>query len=147
MNATLVANETMLNSTIDMNLCGISMNMELMANKANLAMHGFDLRPISHRRFDVIADWYSREFLILCNALRHTYSASEFDGLLQGIAEYNKANGHPEVAEVLTELFAKVEPREPCRVIPLRRRENPDSVGRRCATPGSTGSKLNLVSS
>jgi hypothetical protein len=70
--------------------------------------------------------------------LRHTFSAAEFDGLLQELVRHNRANGRPDVAEELTGLFSKVEPDQPCRVIPLRRKEDPDS-------PGFSGRRLNLV--
>ena len=120
MNATTWANDLSLCDMISTNQCGITMNTELMANKANLAMNGYDFSIELHRRFDSINDWYSREFLILCNAVRHTYTTSEFDALLQDLGEYNRANGRPEVAEALSGIFSKVEPHEPCRVIPLR---------------------------
>jgi hypothetical protein len=127
MNATLATNSVTPSSTLTTNLCGINMTTELLANKANLAMNGFDLSPASHRQFDDIEDWYSREFLIMCSAVQQTYTTSQSDELLHDLTQYNRANGRPEVAEALTGIFSKVEPREPCRVISLRRKGDTDS--------------------
>jgi hypothetical protein len=135
MNATGLANDCTGYDTLSTYRCGINMSTELLANKANLAMNGYDLSPDSHRRFDDIKDWYSREFLIMCNALRHTYTTAEFQRLLQELGEYNRANGRPEIAEALCGIFAKVETSDPCRVIPLRPRGNPDCLRSRQETP------------
>ena len=134
MNATIGVDESTRYDNLSMSRCGINMNTELMANKANLAMYGYDFSPDSHRRFDDIRDWYSREFLIMCNALRHTYTVSEFERLLQDLGEYNRANGRPEVAEVLSGILSQAEPRDPCRVIPLRAKTGPNYGGRRHET-------------
>ena len=131
MKTTLLANKRTRNSTINTMQCGINMNTELVASTANLAMNGYDFSHALHSQFDDIEDWYSREFLIMCSALRHTYTTSQFDGLLQDLAEYNRAHGRPEVVEALARIFSRGESCEPCRVLPLIRKGVSESYGGR----------------
>ena len=127
MNATQVSkNRPIVQSSYD-NVCGINMNTELVAHKANLAMSGFDFTPDANYPFNDIKDWYTREYLIICNAMRQASGLMDFESLLQDVVEYNRSLGRPDVADELIRIFSKEEQRVACRVLPFRRKANRDS--------------------